>query len=158
MATAVTSQQFRSEVSLQMWDHDPDTTAATVTTPDAGTTLRYVALGLYDRFFCAAMTTVVGGGSGMTLLEIVAATDSAGTSATVVLAGSSVVGDAQGDWTSLEVTAAQVKEVGDAASLVFTHVAARITCANSGTECAVVYVRGLAKFPQLNLTPVSTIS
>lgn len=159
MATAVTTQKLRAKHAIEMWDHDPGTASALITSPDGGTTKRYVAMKNYERFFAAAMATVIaGGGTGITLIEIVAAEDSSGTNITVILASAAIQADAQGDWACLEVTAEQIIEVGKAAGYAFTHVGLRITCNNSGDEAAVLYVRSGAKFPQDALTAATTIA
>jgi hypothetical protein len=155
MATAVTSQKLGSTLKVKAFDHDPGATTAIVTSPDGGTTPRWESIVLFENFAVIAKPTVVGG-NGLTLLEIVAATDSTGTDVTVVLAHAATVGNSLDEYVWLEVTAAQVKEVGDAASKTFTHVAARLTMATATDEASVVYIFGGPKFPQLNLTATSS--
>ncbi len=152
MASAVTSQKIASNNAILSYDHDPGATSAQIVTPDGGTTKRLVPMALYELFGVACMTSVSASSSGATLVDIVGATDSAGTNATTIVSSGAVVADAVGDFVFVECTAAQVKEVGDAAGYTFTHVGARITCSNSGDECVVTYFRGNPKFPQLNLT------
>lgn len=150
MASAVTSQKIASSMAIITYDHDPGTTNAIITTPDGGTTKRYVAMANYELFAGAVMATIATGGP--TLVDIVAATDSAGTNVTTVVSSGAVVADAVGDFVFVECTAAQVKEVGDAAGYTFTHVGIRITCANSADECAVTYIRAGARFTALGLS------
>lgn len=150
MASAVTSQKIASNLAILTYDHDPGATSAQITTPDGGTTKRLVPLALYETFGVGCMSTIATGGP--TLVDIVGCTDSSGTNATTVVSSGTVAADAVGDFVFVECTAAQVKEVGDAAGYTFTHVGARITCANSGDECAVTYIRGNPKFPAANLT------
>ncbi len=152
MASAVTSQKLASNMAMLSYDHDPGTTAATIVSPDGGTTKRVVPLALYEWFGVACMTSVSASSSGVTKVEIVGCTDSTGANPTVVVDSGTVAADAVGDFVFVECSAAQVKEVGDAASLTLTHVAARITCSNSGDEAVVTYLRAFPKFPQLNLT------
>lgn len=152
MASAVTSQKLASNNAVLSYDHDPGATSAQIVTPDGGTTKRLVAMALYEWFGVAAMTSVSASSSGMTLVDIVGATDSAGTNATTIVSSGAVVADAVGDFVFVECSAAQVKEVGDAAGYTFTHVGARITCSNSGDEAVVTYWRAAPKFPQANLT------
>jgi hypothetical protein len=152
MASAVTSQKIGSSWSILSYDHDPGATSAQAVTPDGGTTKRYVPLALYELFGVACMTSVSASSSGATLVDIVAATDVLGTDVTTVVSSGAVVADAVGDFVFVECTAAQVKEVGDAAGKAFTHVAARITCSNSGDECVVTYLRGQPKFTASGLT------
>ncbi len=90
--------------------------------------------------------------TGPTLVDIVAAEDSAGTNVTTVVSSGAVQQDAVGDFVAVECTAAQVKEVGDAGGFVFTHVGVRITCGNNADECAVTYIRAFPRFAGKDLT------
>jgi len=150
MASAVTTQKFASRNAMLTYDHDPGSTAAMIVSPDGGTTKRYVSLGLYDHFAAMVMATIATGGP--TLVDVVAATDAAGTNVTTVVTSGAVAADAVGDCVFVECSAAQVKEVGDAAGFAFTHVGVRITCADVGDECAVTYIRCEPKFPQGGLS------
>lgn len=152
MASGVTSQKLFSRNAVITYDHDPDTTAAIITTPDAGTTKRYLALENYENFAGLAMLTVSGSSSGMTLVDIVAAESATGTNVTTVVSSGAVLADAVGDFVKVECTAAQVKEVGDAGGFTFTHVGVRITCSNTGDEAAVTYWRANPKFATKDLT------
>lgn len=152
MASAVTAQKLFANLAMITYDHDPGTASALITSPDGGTTKRYVAMAGYENFAGLVMTSVSASSSGPTLVDIVAATDSSGTNVTTVVSSGTVAADAVGDFVAVECTAAQVKEVGDAAGYAFTHVGVRITCSNSGDECAVTYVRGGPKWAGLNLT------
>jgi hypothetical protein len=150
MATAVTSNKLFSNNAVVVYDHDPGTASAIITTPDGGTTKRYLPMAGYENFAGIVMATIAA--TGPTLVDIVAAEDSAGTNVTTVVTSGTVAADAVGDGVVVECTAAQVKEVGDASGFTFTHVGVRITCGNSGDECAVVYWRSGPKFPQNGLT------
>lgn len=152
MASAATSQKIGSSWAIKLYDHDPGTASALIVSPDGGTTKRYVPMALYELFGVKCMTSVSASSSGPTLVDIVAATDSAGTNVTTVVSSGTVAADAVGDEVFVECTAAQVKEVGDAAGYTFTHVGARITCSNSGDECVVAYIRGNPKFTASGLT------
>lgn len=151
MATAVTSQKFASTHAMESYDHDPGATTAIVTSPDGGTTQRWVAMRDYGDFAVQARPTVVGG-DGITLLEIVAATDSAGTDVTVILAHAASTTTTLDKYVNLEVTDEQINEVGKAASKNFTHVAARLTMATATDEANVTYVRWLGKRKAASLT------
>jgi hypothetical protein len=151
MASAVTVVDLFANAAIVTYDHDPGaTTALLITSPDGGTTKRYVALRDYEGFAGIVMATIATGGP--TLVDIVAATDASGTDKTSVVSSGTVAADAVGDVVVVECSAAQVKEVGDAAGKVFTHVGVAITCANAGDECAVTYIRHKPKFPQSGLT------
>lgn len=158
MASAVTSQKIGSSWAIRSYDHDPGSTSAVITSPDGGTTKRVVPLALYELFGVNAMTSVSASSSGVTLLEIVGCTDSAGSNPTVVVSSGTVAATAVNNNVFVECTAAQVKEVGDAAGLVLTHVAARVTCSNAGDEAVVTYLRGNPKFTASGLTPATDLT
>lgn len=151
MATAVTSQKIASTHAIESYDHDPGATTAIVTSPDGGTTQRWVAMRDFDGFGAQARPTIVGG-NGITLLEIVGATDSAGTNVTVIKAEAATVTDTLNKYVWSEVTAEQMNEVGRAAGFAFTHVAARLTMATNTDEANVTYVRWPAKRAYKDLT------
>lgn len=150
MASAVTTVDLFANAAMITYDHDPGATSAMITSPDGGTTKRYVAMKDYEGFAGLVMATVAV--TGPTLVEIVAAEDSSGTNVTQVVSSGTVAADAVGDFVAIECTAAQIKEVGDAAGYTFTHAGIRITCGNSGDECAVTYIRHKPRFPQSGLT------
>lgn len=157
MASAVTTQKLFANALIQMWDHDPDATSALITSPDAGTTKRYVPLKDFEGFAGIVMTSVSTSSSGPSLVEIVGATDAAGTNVTAIVTSGTVDADAVGDYVCVECTAAQVNEVGRAAGYAFTHVGIRITTSNSGDECVVTYIRHSPRFAYKDLT-ATTIS
>lgn len=157
MASAVTIQKLFANAMIQMWDHDPGTTDATITSPDGGTTKRYVAMKDFEGFAAMVMTSVSASSSGPSLVEIVGATDATGTNATAIVTSGTVDADAVGDWVAVECTAAQINEVGKAAGYNFTHVGVRITTSNAGDECVVTYIRHAPRFAYKDLT-ATTIS
>ena len=144
MATAVTSKKLFANSAIITWDHDPGGVTAIITSPDGGTTKRLVALKDFEGFAVICMTTIATGG--VTLVDIIGATDSSGTNATTVVTSGTVVADAVGDVVVVECTAAQVREVGSSSSFNFTHVGARITCSNAADEAAVTYIRWMPRF------------
>lgn len=150
MASAVTTAKFNAKNAAITYDHDPGTTNALITSPDGGTTKRYVPMRDYEGFVGLVMATIATGGP--TLVEIVGATDADGTNATAIVSSGTVAADAVGDFVAVECTAEQIREVGAAAGYNFTHVGVRITCANSADECAVTYIRTGAKYPHSGLT------
>lgn len=155
MATAVTSNKIASNFSIIPYDDDPGATTATVVTD--GTTARWVSMVNWGNFAGIVFPTIVGGG-GVTLVEIVAATDSSGTNVTAVLSSGTVAADAAlVDYVFIECTAEQIKEVGVAAGYNFTHVALRVTNATNTDENVAVYIRANPRFPQSGLT-ATTIS
>ena len=152
MASAVTSEKIGSKVWMKSYDHDPGSTSPIIVTPDGGTTKRYTEMdaGLFGVMLM--QTVVAGGGTGTTLVDIVAAEDAAGTNVTTVVSSGAVQADAVGDIVFVECTAAQVKEVGDAAGFRFTHVGARITSNNAGDEAVVTYLKMEPRFAYSGLT------
>lgn len=157
MASAVAEQHIRSNHLFQVWDHDPDTASAIVVTPDGGTTDRYVDMRDHERFAAIAIATIFGGASGITKLEIVAASDTSGTDLTVIKDSGTVDADALCDWLIEECSADEIAQAGAASSLNLRYAAARITCSNSGDEAIVVYFT----YPNrryLNQTPATTIA
>jgi hypothetical protein len=157
MASAVATQHLKSRMLIQVWDHDPNTASAIVTTPDGGTTDRYVDMRDYSHFAAIAIQTVIGSSSGITKLEIIAASDTAGTDLVVIKDSGTVDADALADWLVEECSAEEVAFAADAAGTDLRYVAARVTQSNSGDEAIVVYL-GESKRPCLNLTPATTIS
>lgn len=151
-ATAVTSNKIFANAALKLFDHDPGASTAVVVSGDGGTTKNYLAMRDYQNFAVVAMNSVSTSASGPTLVEILAATDSSGTSATVIVTSGTVASITVGDNITVECTSEQINEVGRAASLAFTHVTARITCSNSGDECVVMMGRFNSKFPASGLT------
>lgn len=150
MASAVTTERFGSRVAAITYDHDPGATSALITSPDGGTTKRYVAMRDYEGFAGLVMATIAT--TGPTLVDIVGATDSAGTNVTTIVSSGTVAADAVGDVVYIECSAEQINEVGKAAGYNFTHAGIRITCGNSGDECAVTYIRFGAKKPATGLS------
>src|SRR5512146_2114398 len=100
MASAQAAQHLFSRMKVQCWDHDPNTTNALITSPDGGTTKRYVDLRDYDHFAVLAMAETLTG-SGITKVEIVAAEDAAGTNVTAIKDSGTVALDTIGDWAAL---------------------------------------------------------
>lgn len=155
MATGVTSQKIASKMAIESYDHDPGAATAIVTSPDGGTTQRWVAMRDFGAFGVQARPTVVGA-NGIVLLEIVGATDSIGTNVTVIVAHAATITDTLNEYVWLECTDEQINEVGKAAGYNFTHVAARLTMATNTDEANVTYVRYLPKRAYANLTATST--
>src|SRR6266550_5219032 len=152
MATAVTSvKQFANE-AMKLFDHDPGASTAVVVSTDGGTTKNYLAMSGFRRFALGVMNSVSTSSSGPTLVEILGATDSSGTNATVIVTSGTVASVTVGDNIWVETTDIQINEVGRAAGFAFTHVTGRITCSNSGDECVVAMHRFEPRFPASGLT------
>ena len=157
MASITATQHIRSKFLFQFWDHDPDTASAIVVTPDGGTTDRYVDMRDYEHFACAAVATIFGGASGITKLEIIAASDTAGTDLAVIKDSGTVDADAIGDWLMEECSAEEVAQLASDNGTNLRYVAGRVTCSNSGDEAAIMYF-GIPKRAYLNHTPATTIA
>lgn len=158
MASPQGLDKFLSNNKLQMWDHDPDGTAAAVVTPDAGTTTRWVDMRDYSSFVCAAMSSTLTG-NGITKLEIVANTASDGSGTTVVIKDSgTVAADAVGDWVVEECSAEELRQEGADNSVNLRYVAGRLTVQNAADEAVVVYIRTEPRFAYDALTPDTTIA
>jgi hypothetical protein len=157
MASQNATQHIRSKYLFQVWDHDPDTASAIVVTPDGGTTDRYVDGNTIERFAAIAIQTVIGSSSGITKLEIVAASDTAGTDIAVIKDSGTVDADALADWVMQECTMEEVAQIASDNGTNLRYVAARVTSSNSGDEAIVVYFAE-PKRAYLDQTPATTIS
>ena len=157
MASAVDTQHVRAKNKIEMWDHDPNGTSAAVTTPDAGTTERWFDMRDFSNFLVSAMSSALTG-AGISLLEIVAADDTAGTNVTQVKTSGAIVADAVGDWATLECSAEEVRDLAANAGTTLRYVAARLTMVNAADEAVVMYMGCGARFPRNDLTPATTIA
>lgn len=158
MASPTSTNYFNSNLLVQMWDHDPGGTSATLVSPDGGTTVRSVDMRDYSWFAVAAMSSTLTG-NGITKLELVAAENAAlSTNLTVIKDSGTVAADAVGDWVFVECNAAEVAQEGEDGSVAaLRYVGGRITCQNAADEAVVVFI-GCPKRPRLNLTPATTIA
>jgi hypothetical protein len=158
MASAAVINKLFANATVEMFDHDPGTVNPLITSPDGGTTKRYRDMTNFEQFACEVMTTVIGGGGGgVTGVEIVATEDAAGTGLMTVVDSGLVQADAVGDFVALECSAAQVKEVGDAAGRRLIYIGVRVTCGHAGDEACVMYHRWQPRFAASGLT-ATTIS
>jgi len=158
LASAIDTQEFARGLLLEMWDHDPGVATAKVTTPDGGTTERWVDMRDYVHLaVCVAATFRAG--DGITLVEIVAAEaeDETDGSVTVIKTSGVVAADALADWVFLECSAEEIVHLGEAAGYELRYVAARITTQHAGDEAMVAYV-ALTNRPSTVRTPPTTIS
>jgi len=151
MASPQSSVRLFANLAIEMWDHDPDGTGATVVTPDGGTTERWFDMRDYDKFAAIAMSSTLTG-NGITKLEIVAADDTSGTNVTVIKDSGTVAADAVGDYVVEECTADEVRQESEDGGFTLRYVAARITVQNSADEAVVTYIGGGAKHPADALT------
>ena len=156
MASAVATDKIACHALFQMWDHDPGTASAIGLTPDGGTTERWVDMRDYHNFAVALMATVMGG-SGPTLLEIIAseAEDDGDASVTVVKTSGTIAADLMGDWAFQECTAEEIAHLSSTYDL--RYVTARITCQNAGDEAVAVFYAE-PKSPHDAVTAATTIA
>ncbi len=155
MASAIDTQKVASKVSLELYDHDPDGTSATLCT-GAGTN-GYVDMKNYRCFAVKAMSSALTG-AGISKLEIVAADDTSGTNITVIKDSGAVVCDAVGDQVYEECTAEEISQLSAASGYSLRYVGARLTVANAADEAVVAYVLTDARFPTADLTAETNIS
>jgi len=156
MASPQDAQHIKSKLLIQMWDHDPGSTCATLAGPDGGTTIRYVDMKDYRYFAAAAMSSTLTG-AGITKLEIVASAATTFSSVTVIKDSGTVAADAVGDWVIEECSAEEVAQEASDAGAALRYVAARITVANSADEAVVTYI-ACPVLEYQDLTPETTIS
>lgn len=150
MASSVATQKFRSNYAIQVWDHDPGTTNPLITSPDGGTTLRFMDMRDLHKF-AAIVTQTVLGGSGVTKLEIIAAPAASATNAQVIKDSGTIALDALAEWAMQECTAEEIAQASTDSGFDLRYVAARITCQHSGDEAIVTYI-GELKRPHLDAT------
>lgn len=154
MASAIATDKFLTNFSLQIWDHDPAVNTAVICSPDGGTTKRYVDLRDYDHFV-AAVTPGALTGAGPTLLEIVASDTITFGNVVVIKTSGVIAADALGDWYALECSAEEVQHLATTYNL--RYVAARVTEANAADEAVVVYIAH-ARRPHDAVTAADNIS
>lgn len=157
MASAVDTQKLQSALSVRAYDHDPGATTAIITSPDGGTTKRYVDMKTFTRFMAQAKPTVVGGG-GLTKLEIVASAATSFASVVVVKDSGTVAADALDDNVTLECTAEELAQLSSENSVNLRYVAARLTMATNTDEASVTYIAAGGRFSYENLTADSVIT
>jgi len=149
MASAISTEKLFSKMKVEMFDHDPGATSATLCT-GAGTN-GYVDLKDYGNFAVLAMSSTLTG-AGITKLEIVAADDTSGTNLTVVKDSGTVAADAVGDYVVEECTAEEIAQLSAAGGYSLRYVGARLTVADAADEAFVTYIRAMPRFPQTGLT------
>jgi len=131
-------------------------TSATVVSPDAGTTKRYVDMAIVRHFAVGAMITALSSGA-ITKLEIIASASTDASSPEVIKDSGTIAADAQGDWAVEECSAEEIAQIGSAAGKALRYAFGRITVSNAGSEAAVVYV-SLPVHAYNDLTPATTIA
>jgi len=156
MASQFLAQHVGSRNFIESIVHSPGAATATVLTPNSTPTPQWRSMENYEYFLVCVANAVLTG-TGLTLLEIVAATDSLGTNIQQIVTTGALTGSLVDNGASIEIEAGQLEEVRAAAGLTLPllWVAARITMNNSADIMAATYVRSGAKRPFLNLTPLT---
>lgn len=153
MPSAVATHSWLARNKMELWDHDPGTTDAKVTSADGGTVERWVDMRDFHRLVVAVAATVFGG-NGPTKVEIVAseAADEAHASVTVIKDSGTIALNALTEWAVLECTSEEIAHLGEAAGYNLRYAAARITCHHAGDEAVVIYIGTDAVRQHLNKT------
>lgn len=147
MASAQASQHFLARHKAEILDVDADYSTAAVVTSSVKD------MRDYSGYVVIAMVSALTG-SGMTLLEIVGASNSTGTTdVTSIKTSGAVVGDAVGDYVVLECTAEELAHAGAVAGADLRYAAVRLTLQNANDEVVACIIRtGYKHGPSLNLT------
>lgn len=144
MATVQAGERIASRNKIKMYDHDPNTTAATA--------VAWVDMRDYGAFGVMAMASALTG-AGVTAFSIQASAAPEGTNPVTIR--SHAVGsapDAVGDQLFLEVSAEEVNAVGKLAGKDLRYVSAVLTMANSADENVVTYFLSDPRFASSGLT------
>ena len=152
MASAVTVNQLASRLAIKNVYHIPASTGAVVASIDGGTTKNYLDMRDFENFGVSVVNAVSTSASGPTLIEIVAAEDTAGTNVQVITTSGTIASVTAGDNMWVECSAAQIKEVADSSGKKLRYVTARLTTSNSSDKQAVTMIRANGKFPADKLT------
>ena len=147
MASQVGTQHWLANNYAQILDVDGNYSSAAVVTASA------VDMRDYEGIVLICMTSALTG-SGMTLLEIVAADNAALTTNVVQVKTSGTVAcDAVGDYTVLEASVDEMRHLSDAGGYTSRYMGARLTNDNAGDECVLTVIAyGPKHGPTLNLT------
>lgn len=147
------SQKIFSRNKVELLDHDPGSTSATIAT--TGSTKHVKDMRDYEYFGVGAIPTVVGGG-GLTKLEIVAFIDGdstgAGTAYVIKDSGTVAADAALVDQVFIECSASEIAQVGSDNGVELRYVAARLTNATNTDEVLLTYIRSGAKNANSDLT------
>lgn len=145
MASSQSSDKLSGRMKVTMYDHDPDSTAAT--------DVEWVDMRDYGKFMVIAFASALTG-NGVTAFTILANADSAGGGTDVEVKAHAVgsAPDAVGDYLVLECTAEEIAELGRANSLDLRYVSANLTMQNAADENVVVYILADPRFAYDGLT------
>lgn len=154
MTATYAAEHLFARAESRMREHDPDADTdcyVDLAEPAAGAagtpTAPFLPIANFRRFAAKYMTTV--GTGGITAFKLMAATDAAGTGATVIVAhavGSNP--NAVGDFLVLECDIEQVREVLSTA----THIGVLVNLVTATDEGACEFTRAEPQFPHAGLT------
>ena len=151
MASAVSTEKIFSKNCLQAGIHTPASNAALICS-----SLGYVDLRDYSSFALLVLASklINTASTGVSLVEIVAASDKSNTGITVIKTSGAVTMSNTNltDYTVLECTAEEIAQLGAAAGVSLRYVAARITSDLATSLSAVFYLRADCKRPGDALT------
>lgn len=158
MASSVATDKLACNLLVEVFDHDPGSTAAKVTSGDGGTNEHWVDMRDHTNFAAIVVAAALTG-NGPTLLEIVAAptADETDSDLQVIKTSGTIAADALGDWAFLECSAEEIAHIGEAAGVDLRYAAARITCQNAADEAIVIHL-ATPKRPHDAVTAATTIS
>jgi hypothetical protein len=152
MVSAIASERIGSNLFHKNYDHDPDSTNATLGAPDAGTTPWVMAAKDFEAFGVEVRPTVLAAGA-VTKVELVAASNAALSSNLTVIKDSGVVAaDALADVVFVECLASEIKQLAEAAGVSLAYVGVRITASNAGLEANISFIGLRPRFPRSGLT------
>lgn len=154
MVSLVDTNFVGSNIYVELCDHDPGGTTAILLSADGGTTKKYLDM---RNFLHAAFKwglTIPASGSGITKVELVAASDVAFTSPVVVKDTGTIDADAVMDQGLLECSAEELMKLGQD----LRYVTLRITCSNAGDEAVVAMIGMKPRFAVDELTPALSIA
>lgn len=147
MPATYNAEHLTSRSERRMVDFDPDSADPTIVDLDpAQTAPKLLPIATFRRFLAGVMRTV--GTDGIDKFEVIAATDDAGSNATVVVSKTPTTANRIGDTVWLECDAAMIHEVLPAA----THVGVRIELETATDECAVFFERAEPFYAYSGLT------
>jgi hypothetical protein len=139
---ALTAKKLASEIKVEMFDFDPNATAATA--------VSWVDMKDFSKLMVGFFRTV--GTSAITLTIQASAASNGASAETVVTKTVSSQPDAVGDYIFAECMAEQIAQKGSDTGKALRYVSAVISFATGTDEAVVTYIRSGAKFAYDALT------
>jgi hypothetical protein len=149
---ALTTQRIGAALFLKSYDHDPGATTAVLLSPDGGTTPVAIDMKNYGAIGALVRPTIVGG-SGITLVRLMAYSNEACTAdGTAIKTSGTVAADALADNVWLEATAEEIAQIADAAGVSLRYLSVEITTSTNTDEANVTILGFQPRFPRDGLT------